>query len=245
MEKEWFRSWFSSDQYLEVYQHRDSEDARQLLRLILRNISLHSRSFVLDAACGAGRHLIDLAGKGYYAFGFDLSMTLLLKAKVEAYKKSVPINLFRADIRHIALKQKFDLVLNLFTSFGYFYTDSENFSFIKTAYDLLNNGGTYVLDYLNGKYLLKNLIPESRREMSGKTVIEKRKVDDGRVVKEITIKNDRFENSYVESVQIYSKEKIVDVFRETGFELLSVFGDYEGSTFDNENSPRLILFFKK
>ncbi|MCL6099426.1 MAG: class I SAM-dependent methyltransferase [Bacteroidetes bacterium] len=245
MEKEWFRNWFNSDQYLEVYQHRDYQDATKLLDLIFRNVSLKKNSLILDAACGAGRHLIDLTAKGYNPFGFDLSISLLKKGKTDAEEKSIRLNLFRADLRHVALRQKFDLVLNLFTSFGYFHTDSENFSFAQTAFGFLNEGGIYVFDYLNEKYLLKNLIPESKREIEGKAIIERRKIAEGRVEKEIIINNHNSENRFVESVQLYSKKKIVDEFEKIGFKLTSDFGDYDGAGFDEENSKRLILFFKK
>lgn len=242
---DWFRDWFSSEEYLEVYSHRNEEDAKKLLELIFKNVSLGKNSYVLDAACGAGRHLLDITAIGYNAFGFDLSMTLLKKAKSEALKKSLQLNLFRADIRHVALKQKFDLVLNLFTSFGYFNTDSENFSFVGAAFDLLNDGGTYVLDFLNEKQLVKTLVSQSSREIEGKTIIEKRKILEGRVVKEIFIQGNGSEESFTESVQLYTLEKILDEFSKIGFRLSSSYGDYDGSDFDLENSKRLILFFKK
>ena len=105
--EDWFRDWFSSEEYLEVYQHRDDEDAKKLLTLIHANTNLNKNSFILDAACGAGRHIINLSEKGYHCFGFDLSKTLLKKAKQEAEQKSLHLNLFRADIREICLKQRY------------------------------------------------------------------------------------------------------------------------------------------
>ena len=245
MDKEWFRSWFNSEEYLEVYQHRNEEDARKLLSLIIQNTSLKVNSLILDAACGAGRHLIDLTAKKFNAFGFDLSMNLLRKAKLDSKEKSIQLNVFCSDIRNVALKQKFDLILNLFTSFGYFYTDTENFLFVMNAFELLNDGGIYVLDYFNANYLIQNLVSESRKHFGCKTIIEKRKIADERVVKEIIICHNGSENSYFESVQLYSKEKIIDEFQKIGFKMQRVFGDYEGSKFDENNSPRLILFFRK
>lgn len=245
MDREWFRNWFNSHEYLEVYQHRDKEDARKLLSLIIQNTSLDKKSLILDAACGAGRHLIDLALNGYNAFGFDLSLNLLKRAKRDAAQKLVELNIFCSDIRNVALKAKFDLVVNLFTSFGYFNSDEENFSFVRTAYGLLSEGGIYVLDYLNSNYVSSNLVPESRKQIGNKLIIEKRIIAGERVVKEIVIGQDGSESSYFESVQLYSKEKIVDEFQKIGFTLQAVFGNYEGSKFYGNDSPRLILFFRK
>ncbi len=32
---EWFEDWFNTEEYLEVYRHRDDEDAKKLAGLIL------------------------------------------------------------------------------------------------------------------------------------------------------------------------------------------------------------------
>ena len=61
--KEWYKDWFSSDEYLSLYPHRDDEDAEKLLELILTETNPVKNASVLDAACGAGRHSINLASK--------------------------------------------------------------------------------------------------------------------------------------------------------------------------------------
>jgi SAM-dependent methyltransferase len=243
--EEWFRNWFSSEEYLDVYQHRDDDDARKLLELIFRKTNLPRNSFILDAACGAGRHLLNLTKEGYNCIGFDLSMTLLKKAKEEAELKRIPINLFRADIRKVCLKAKFDLVMNLFTSFGYFLTDEENFRFCVSAFNMLKSKGVYVLDYLNADYVKENLLPESIREVGDKIITENRKIDKGRVVKEITIKSKDVVSTYHESVKLYPKDVLIKELLKIGFELDSVFGDYDGAEFNNETSSRLILIMKR
>ncbi len=241
----WFKEWFSSNEYLSVYQHRDEEDAEKLLELILSRIDLTNDSWILDAACGAGRHSLYLASKGFNVVGFDLSKNLLAEAKRKAQNNFLNIGLFCADFRNVVLQKKFDLILNLFTSFGYFLTDAENFSFAKSAYSLLNHRGIYLLDYFNANYLIRNLISETIREHDGKKIIERRKFENNRVVKEITIVNGGEENFYIESVQLYSKEEIITEFERIGFKVNEILGDYNGSKYNSEVSPRLILFFEK
>lgn len=241
----WFKDWFSSEEYLSVYQHRDDEDATKLLELILRQTKLTQQNSILDAACGAGRHSIYLASKGFQVVGFDLSKTLLVKAKENAKKKSVKNNFVCADLREIYFREKFDLVINLFTSFGYFKNDEENFKFINTAYSLLNENGFYVLDYFNKNYLVSNLTVESEKIIDSKIITERRKIVNGRIIKEIQIKNGLEEQHFVESVRLYSKNEIVTEFNKIGFTPVTVFGDYDGTNYDEQNSSRLILFFKK
>ncbi|NJD23251.1 MAG: class I SAM-dependent methyltransferase [Melioribacter sp.] len=241
----WFKNWFSSEEYLSVYQHRDDDDATKLLELILRQTKLIKQNSILDAACGAGRHSIYLASRGFKVIGFDLSKTLLLKAQDNAKKKSLENNFVCADLRNIYFRKKFDLIINLFTSFGYFKNNEENFKFINTAYSLLNENGFYVLDYLNKNFLLANLTGESKKVIDNKIIIEKRKVVKDRVIKEIHIKKDLEEQHFIESVRLYSKNEIETEFKRIGFTRVSAFGDYDGSNYDEQNSSRLILFFKK
>lgn len=245
MEKEWFRDWFSSDEYLGVYSHRNNQDAKKFLELILERTNLSQDARILDAACGAGRHTIYLASKGFRVTGFDLSKTLLMKAKAGLNEKSLYADLFCADLRNVCLRPRFDLILNLFTSFGYFKSDEENFRFVKIAYNLLNENGVYILDYLNMNYLSENLIHKTIKVIGHKKITEQRKIEEGRVVKEILIENGEIKNSFFESVQLYSKEKIVNEFEKIGFSVKELFGDYTGLPFDENKSPRLILFFKK
>jgi SAM-dependent methyltransferase len=243
--KDWFKDWFNSEEYLNVYEHRDNDDAQKLLDLIIRETNLARNSSVLDAACGAGRHSMNLMLRGFKTTGFDLSKLLLKKAKCDAALQNIEIDLFCADIRNIYLRKKFDLIINLFTSFGYFDNDSENFCFVKTAFDLLNEKCYYVLDYLNANYVINNLVPETIRESGDKKIVERRRIEEGRVVKEITVYNGIKKNSYLESVRLFSKEKIIREIEKIGFNVDKLFGDYSGSVFNENESPRLILFFTR
>ena len=74
---EWFKDWFASEEYLQVYSHRDEGEAKLLIEFILNKISIPENAVVLDAACGAGRHSKIFLEKNYKVFGFDLSKTLL------------------------------------------------------------------------------------------------------------------------------------------------------------------------
>ena len=38
MQKEWFRDWFSSKDYLDVYNHRNEKDAEEIVSLIVSQI---------------------------------------------------------------------------------------------------------------------------------------------------------------------------------------------------------------
>ncbi len=245
MKNEWYKDWFASEDYLDVYHHRNSEDADKLFTLILGNTNLRKSAKVLDAACGAGRHSLKFAENGFEVDGFDLSDTLLKIAKKEANYRNLPISFYRADLRNFSSDKEFDLVVNLFTSFGYFDTDEENFEFPLNAFKMLKKNGYYVLDYLNKLYVEQNLVASSEKNVNGKEIFEKRRIEKGRVIKNICIskRNEKYE--YLESVKLYSKDEIISEFDKIGFSVKEVFGNYLGKPYEKNTSERCIIIFQK
>ncbi len=245
MQNDWFKDWFSSEEYNLVYLHRDDNDARKLIDLILNTTGLSKNNLILDGPCGAGRHLNYLNQLGFNVVGFDLSKPFLIQAKNNSLTLGFNPLLFRADIRHINFKQEFDAVINLFTSFGYFQSDEENFSFPRNAYSFIKKDGFFVLDYLNKNYLTQNLIPLSSRKVNSIIVEEKREILGDRVIKTIKVDDSLKSKEFYESVKLYSKDFILERFLSFGYSVLRIFGDYNGSQYDEKTSERLIIIFKK
>ena len=238
---EWYEDWFDTVEYLNVYKHRNDEDAKRLVQLILDNVSLRPGADVLDLACGAGRHSLLFAQNGFKVTAVDLSKSLLSVAKRSARESGAVINFIRSDLRDFSITSKFDLVVNLFTSFGYFQSDEENLKMFKVAADHLNGRGYFVLDYLNKKFVENNLVPHSVEEIDGGEIIQERKIEDKRVIKTIKIRKNGSDSEYYESVRMYDIAELEEFFSETGFNILNIFGDSDGNSFDLENSPRIIF----
>jgi len=250
VKKDWFKVWFESEYYQKVYSHRDSEDAKLLCELILKTTHLQKDAKILDAACGNGRHYINFSKAGFNVFGFDLSKNLLFEAKANSFNKKIPQNFFCSDIRFTCLKTRFDLITNLFTSFGYFDEDDENFLFIEKAFNLLNENGFYVLDYFNVEYLKNNLKLISEKKVESLHIKEERFIHENRINKKIIIvdlkNNSENENMiFYESVKLYKRDELIERISKYGFKLQFEFGNYYGEKFNLKSSERLILFFKK
>ena len=242
---EWFKEWFASDEYLDVYKHRDTSDAKSIISLILKNISIPNKAKILDAACGAGRHAIALAQKGYSLTAFDLSEPLIEKAKSISNDLKLNIDFFNADMRTVDFNDRFSLILNLFTSFGYFDTDDENFRFLTDSKKWLLPKGYFIFDYLNMNYIIENHVPQTVKVTENKKIIENRSFSNGRINKEIIIHNGTKVETFNESVKLYSLEQITTVAQKAGLTIDKIFGDYKGGEFDEELSERLIIIFKK
>jgi SAM-dependent methyltransferase len=233
---EWFEQWFG-EEYLRLYPHRDDHDAAAAVALIDRLHPLAGRR-ALDLACGPGRHASQLAARGARVVGLDLSLPLLSLARA---RTRGAVTLVRGDMRDLPFRTgAFDVVVNLFTSFGYFADDAQHAAVIAGSRALLRPGGAFVLDYLNDAAVRANLVPhEERRISSQHVVIERSIADDGRfVLKEMHLLNDG--RSFLERVRLFTSGELVRLMEHAGFVVRHRFGDYEGGP-AGPDAPRLIL----
>ena len=237
-EKPWYVEWFDEN-YLEVYRHRDTKDAQKQVQLIIDTLKLPKQSKILDLGCGEGRYTAIFKNRGYRVLGLDLSKTLIKYGK----RNDPQLNLVVGDMRHIP--GRFDLILSLFTSFGYFEKDEENERVIQSVYQSLVPGGIYWLDFLNSEYVKKNLVPQSASCLpSGIHVLEKRKITGGRIIKDIYFRKDSREKGYRESVRLFTPQDLEIIFQKNRFRVEHCFGDYGGGPC-GPDSERTILVGKK
>ena len=247
---QWFESWFNHPLYLEVYSHRDQEEAARCVRTILSLTQLDRKDpaslSILDIACGAGRHAIELARLGYCVTGNDLSPFLLDEARKEALNCRLQIELTCCDMRHIHVRDQFDLVVQLFTSFGYFDVKEEDRLVLSKVYSSLKSGGWYVLDLINPVHLARTLISETRRTSGNITILEQRAFDEDKISKTITITPPTGEQlTFSESVRLYSREEIYTLLQHEGFDVISMAGNYLGDPFSENDSARMLIFCQK
>ncbi|ABL65369.1 class I SAM-dependent methyltransferase [Chlorobium phaeobacteroides] len=249
-QKQWFEEWFNHPFYLEVYRHRNSEEAQSCIRTILSLTGLDKKKpeniRILDIACGAGRHAIELARSGFMVTGNDLSPFLLEEAKNEAETSCLKLNFSCSDMRHIPASASFDMVIQLFTSFGYFSTIDDDRLVVHNAFGALLNGGWYVLDLINPVHLCKTLVQESHRTSGALSVHETRELEGRHIKKTITITSKEQEAiTFTESVRLYQREQILAMLEGEGFAVSDIVGGYEGEPFDENESGRMILFARK
>lgn len=246
--KQWYEKWFSDRFYLELYQHRDEEDARWIINLIQRTLNISTKSRVLDIACGSGRHSLELARRGFDVTGFDLSGFLISEAVKnlnESKEKKLKVKFLRKDMRNFNFRNSFDVALNIFTSFGYFDNDEENFKVFENVSSSLKQKGYFVFDYLNKIFLENNLKKISRATIKGVTVIQKRKLENGFVIKDIFLKSGKQEKNFTEILKLYSHKEFISAFNNAGLKKIKIYGDYFGNEFDEHKSQRLIIFARK
>lgn len=243
MQTPWYKNWFGKE-YLELYSHRDQEEAARQVEFILAKIPLAKSAHVLDIACGNGRHLMEFAKRGFTCTGNDLSNELLQVAKENAKHENLNIDFYNSDMRDLPCEdQSFDLAISMFTSFGYFETDSEHLDTLKEWHRVLKNEAYLFMDYLDKDFTLANLQESSVEEIEGKIIVQNRLIDSGRVVKKIEIidKKTKQTKEFTESVKLYDEETLRKMLKTAGF---SEIVRYTENTIDPKCS-RLMLSAKK
>lgn len=244
---DWYKEAFRAD-YLRVYKHRDDTEARRQIDFLTRTLDLHPPGDVFDLNCGDGRHAIEFARRGYRVTGLDLSEELLAQAQKRARKLGLSIRFVRGDMREIPYERTFDLLVNFFTSFGYFRTDEENARVLRGIARALRPGGRFLMDYLNREQVLRTLTPQDRKTQDG-TVIEQTRWVSGdpgragspvRINKRVTIRHGAQTRTYEESVRMYTFDELKIMLDKTGLRITHTFGDFDGRPFEPD-APRLIV----
>jgi ubiquinone/menaquinone biosynthesis C-methylase UbiE len=235
----WYVDAFRGE-YLTVYPHRDLVTARVEARWLMER-GVGGR--LLDMACGYGRHVLAFREQGVDAYGMDLSMDLLRRARELPTPEMIDTRLVRGDVRCVPFQRNtFDAVVVLFSSFGYFGEDGDRAMLGEIA-RVLKLNGVVVLDLMNPERVRASLVPHSRSERDGLLIDEKRIVrDDGKIVEKsvrITEKNGMV-RSWRESVRMYDVEEMRMLLAGRGLWLEAVDGGFKDEPL-GPDAPRQIL----
>lgn len=241
----WYDGWFDSDAYTLVYAHRDTEEAEQCLDLIEAVHEPDAGARILDVGCGRGRHSIQLAERGYRVTGIDLSEPSIQEARRAAAQQNLSVIFDVRDMRDAVCASCFEGVVNLFTTFGYFDDDAENQKALRAMRTALVPGGWFVQDFLNAPQVRATLVPEDEHVRHGVHIHQKRWIEDGRINKRITLTpEDGEEQTYCESVRLFTRADLEAMYEAVGLRLTHAFGHYDGRP-HTDDSPRLILMAER
>src|SRR5947199_4503497 len=152
-DSEWWRSWFGRG-YLGLYDEYLAERTLVEIDRLEALLALRPPQRILDLPCGQGRHAIELARRGYDVTGADLSPYLLSVAEERGRAIGVRVRWLSADMRRPIAGQTFDVVLNLFTSLGYFADEADDRKGVWAAAGMLVPEGSLALEVINGERVM-------------------------------------------------------------------------------------------
>jgi len=242
VQEDWFSTWFNSPYYHLLYKHRDYTEAKRFIDNLDKFFEWKESDVIMDLACGKGRHSIYLNQKGARVTGLDLSPQNILFASSFANSR---LDFAVHDMREIYAKGAFTHIVNLFTSFGYFVSEEDNFAVFNSVYESLKPGGYFLIDYLNPDKVINDLVESEEKVVDGVRFSISRRIEHGFIVKDILFHADGQAHFFQERVQVLRREHFEYYFEKVGLILGSVFGDYNLNPFDFDKSDRMIFVVKK
>ncbi len=244
MQATWFKDWFNSPYYHQLYFNRDNNEAAAFIDKLIDYLKPATGSTMLDVACGKGRHSVHLSNKGYDVTGIDLSDDSIN----EALNYETPtLHFYKHDMRLPFRINYFDYAFNFFTSFGYFKTRREHDNTIRTIAQSVKKDGIFVMDFLNVHYAEDNLVHQSEKEIDGINFIITKWFDETHFYKKIVVEDQSLQMplTYTEKVAKFSLGDFTEMFAYQGMQLQEVFGDYKFGNYDVRKSPRMLMIAKK
>lgn len=237
-ENSWFEVWFDSPFYHILYGNRDYSEADAFVKLLIDELCLPKGSSVLDLACGKGRHAISMNKLGLNVLGVDLAVESIREAQKH---ENEHLHFAVHDMRQKIENRQFTAVFNLFTSFGYFDSDSENLQVLQSVHSMLAANGVLVIDFMNARKVIANLVAEETKTCERFRFDITRRYEGKHIVKQISLQDGNKKHVYQERVQALELEQFQSFLEQAGFALDKIWGSYQLEKFDIEHSDRLIL----
>jgi ubiquinone/menaquinone biosynthesis C-methylase UbiE len=227
-ESKWWLEFFPS--FREIFNAIPARKTNSEVNYIIKKLDLAPGKRFLDCPCGIGRISIPLAKRGIRVTGVDITKSYLDELSVKATKTKAGIDLVQSDMRRITFDSKFDAAGNIWTSFGYFDKESDNYLVIKRMFRALKPGGKFMLHLINRDWIIGNYTPSDWFEAGGARIFEQRQMDLSRSVNQSVwhcIKDGK-ETVVKLGLRMYSYHEILQMMRRAGFVDLEGYGSTRG-----------------
>jgi SAM-dependent methyltransferase len=213
------------------YEQTEAE-AEQVVELL----GLQDGALVLDAACGFGRFAQALQRRGMEAVGIDISPAAIAEAQRRCPGPRYLVHDLTQPLP--AGVGPFEALVNVYSSFGYGATESEDIEMLACLHAALEPGGSIVMqlsDLERSRHRLRTDEGVVVRETNG--VIETLDVDftSGRLHVRYELDGDVVHSR----IRMYEQEALERMFAQVGFKDICAYGDFAGKP--KEPADRLVL----
>lgn len=209
-------------------------------------VSSKSGLAILDQCCGLGRLSVELALRGHRLTGIDITPSYLEAARESADDEGLSIEFIQIDVRRFVRPDFYNLVLNLYTSFGYFADASDDRHVVANAYESLVSGGLYIIETLGKEIAVRDFTEGEWFERAGAVVLtEFEPVNGWEYLNNRWILlqgGERFERTFMQ--RLYAATELRRLMLDVGFTAVSVYGDWDRRPYDYR-ALKLIVVGKK
>ncbi|MFC1474470.1 class I SAM-dependent methyltransferase [bacterium] len=243
----WWKRFFEPEYYGPTLEGLPEERTECEVEFILSALQLKKGASVLDLCCGVGRHTIELARRGFRVTGLDYNEKYLEIARESASEADVDAGFVKEDMRKIPGSRKYDAVINIFTSFGYFESDKENYKVFSAVAGCLKAGGRFFLETMNRDWVVRNYLEREWFDTPDGITLEERDFDvreDTVITRWVWIRDGK-ETEWESRVKLYPYSTVKRELKKRGLEIENSFGDYDGSEYGIDAGRTIIVASKK
>ena len=235
MANAWYVDYFDED-YYHFDRHEDTDlEVDGLARLMGRP----GANGILDLGCGYGRVSTPLGKRGYRVVGFDLSSSLLKRAR----ERDPTGTWVRGDMRDLPFSGGFDTVISLFNTMGYFEGEDDNFTVLRSVSEALRPGGRFVCQLVNRDYLVRRFAAQEIHRRDDRIVLEEREFDPvaNRVHTRTTVFDGAEKRAYASSIRVYTVTELDLLLAAAGMMVREVHGGLDFRSYDWDTNQLVIV----
>lgn len=211
------------------------------VEMFLNILNPAQEDHILDLCCGQGRHVLEIARRGFKIDGLDRSRYLIQKAKQTARKENLNVRFREGDARKLPYSpDSFEIVTMLGNSFGYFETVQDDQRILKEIFRILKPWGRLLLDVTDGEFLKCNFKDRTWEWIDKKMFVcrERSLSEDGQrlITREVITDANKgviVDQFYAE--RLYTKEDLMGLLEKAGFSDITVHGGISTQSARNQD----------
>ena len=210
----------------------------------------HGVRRVLDAACGTGHHAIALARQGYQVVGTDLSIPMIDRASENSSAQGVDASFYVAGLgEYAALEQTFDAAICLGNSLPHLLSGAAVAEALADFATVLRPGGLLVIQNRNFDRVWRErerfMPPQSHRDAGGEWIFLRFYDFHEELLTFNMLRLWRTAEGWSQEIEstklrpIFAQD-LVAALASAGFDPVTLYGSYDGASFDPTASGDLI-----
>jgi SAM-dependent methyltransferase len=215
---------------------------------------------ILELMCGTGRLSIPLLEKGFKLVCVDYMGKMLDVFREKIRDKKYDADIIEMDVTELDLKKKFNLIILPFNSFSEILEIEKQVSALKKINEHLNPDGKFICTLHNpvkrlisadGKIHKLGRFKKDDNEFLEVSYTNNYNAETGLISGEQVYEFFDKENNLTEkrtleiNFRLFGKNEFEKMLSDTGFEIEKIFGNYDYSTFNENESPFMIWLLRK